>query len=271
MAYTYNGDTRLHYEAHGEGPPLALLMGLGGTVQAWGLQLPTLARRYRVIAMDNRGAGRSDKPDSDYSIALFADDLAAVLDAEGIAAAHVLGVSMGGLIAQEFHQRHAERTTTLVLGCTGPGVNDPNFVPAPPEIQAVLEMDRRMESAETVIQAMVEAFYHPHYRERVPDLADRLLRFEREQPQPPHGYHRQLRAVLEHAPDPTRLDEINVPTLVLHGADDEVWPVDNAHYLADRIPGARLHVIPGAGHMFMVEQPRAFNAAVLEFLEEQGN
>lgn len=267
MPYARNGDVRLHYESFGSGEPLVLIMGLGGTIAAWGLQIPAFAQHYRVLAADNRGAGRSDQPDAPYEMALFAADLEAVLDAAEVERAHLIGVSMGGMIAQEFYHRQPERVRSLTLACTGVGPNDPAFVPAPPEVGRALDLDREQESPEHVMEAMAEVFYHPQYRARIPDLVDRLVKINQAQPQPPHGYRRQLEAIRGHRPYSPRLPEIEVPTLVLHGEDDLVWPLANADVLAAGIPRARRVVIPASGHMFMIEKPRQFNKAVLEFLD----
>ena len=268
MPYVDNEGVRLYYETHGDGPPLALIMGLGGTVQSWALQLPDFARHYRVIAMDNRGAGRSDKPEGPYSTELFARDLRAVLDDAGADSAHLLGVSMGGLTAQDFYHMAPERVRSLVLGCTGVGANDPAAIPTDQEVIDALSLDRSDTDLRTVMEAMNRVFYHPDFRAKVPDLTDRVMKLVQADPQPPHAFEAQLNAALSHQPNSPRLDDIRVPTLVIHGADDRVWPLDNARYLAEHIPGARLVVIPGAGHMFTIEKPREFNTAVLEFLQD---
>lgn len=266
MPYTHNDDNRLWYETFGDGEPLVMIMGLSGSVQAWGLQIPELSRHYRLIAPDNRGAGRSDKPQGPYSVMGMAEDVVAVMDAAEVLDAHVMGVSMGGLIAQELYHRHPHRVRSLILGCTGVGPNDPAAVPADEDVSAVLAMDRDAHSAEEIVTAMNEVFYHPEYRARVPQLDQRLIKLQKLDPQPAHAYHAQLEACFTHTPNAPRLAAIEVPTLVLHGEDDRVWPLENAHYLAEHIPGARLHVIPRSGHMFMIEKPREFNAAVLSFL-----
>jgi len=114
-------DIQLYYEMHGQGEPLVLIMGLGASTRGWDMQIPTFSREFQVVAFDNRGSGRSDKPDSSYSIRLFADDTAGLMDALGIASAHVYGQSMGGLIAQELALSYPQRVRTLVLGSTSCG------------------------------------------------------------------------------------------------------------------------------------------------------
>mgnify|MGYP001026068927 CR=1 FL=1 len=266
MPFIRSGDVQLWYETFGDGEPLVLIMGLGGVIQAWALQIAEFAKHYRLICMDNRGAGRSDKPEGPYSITAFAEDLAAVLDAAEVESAHVLGVSMGGLIAQEFYHLAPRRVRSLILGCTGVGPNDPAAVPPEPDVIAALRLDRRSEPLEKVTEAMMHAFYHPTYISAIPNLAARLVKINRDIPQPPHAFEAQLQACYSHRPNSPRLKDIRVPTLVLHGEHDRVWPLANAEYLAAHIPNAELVVIPEAGHMFMLEKPREFNRAVLDFL-----
>ena len=126
----------LYYETHGRGEPLLLIAGLGATCELWDNQVPLLARKFQVITFDNRGAGRSDKPQEPYSVALFADDTAGLMDALSLDSAFVYGESMGGLIAQEFGVRHPQRARALVLGCTTFG--GPKSVPLRPEAASAL-------------------------------------------------------------------------------------------------------------------------------------
>lgn len=268
MPYAQNGKTRLYYELAGNGTPLVLIMGLGGSLRAWGLQWGDFVNAHRVVALDNRGVGRSDKPMGGYTVKRFAEDVAAVMDHAGLADAHVLGISLGGLIAQEFYHAAPDRVRSLVLCSTGVGVNDPAGVPADPDVNDTLVMDRATTPMREVLERHVEAFYHPDYLARVPDLVDRLLAFHEQEPQPPHSYTGQVRAALTHAHNSPRLEGIRVPTLVVHGQDDRVWPLANARYLADHIRNARLEILPRTGHMLPMERPRAFNALVLDFLEQ---
>ncbi len=264
---THNGIT-LYYEVHGEGTPVVLIMGLGGSGRAWGLQLPDFARRHRVILPDNRGVGRSDMPAGPYTMAGFAADLEAVLDAAGVTAAHLVGVSMGGLVAQEFYHLHPDRVCSLTLVATGVGPADPAYVPPDQEVWEVLTMDRASSDPRTVTERMNALFYHPAYRARIPDLTDRILQFQEREPQPPHAFHAQLDSASTHTLNSPRLHRVNVPCLVIHGADDRVWPPENARYLAQHLPEARLELIPEAGHMLPLEQPREFNRRVLGFLAD---
>lgn len=267
MPYAANGGTRLYYELEGQGTPLVLIMGLGGTLRAWGLQWPDFVRKHQVLVFDNRGVGRSDKPVGGYTMARFADDVATVMDHAGIPDAHLLGASLGGLIAQEFYHSRPQRVRSLMLCATGVGVNDPAGIPAEQEVQDILNMDRASTPIREVLEQHVKVFYHPDYLSRVPNLVDYLLAFHAMEPQPPHSYTGQLRAALTHAPNSPRLQNIQVPTLVVHGEEDRIWPVANAEYLAANIPNARLESVPRSGHMLPLEKPQEFNQLILGFLD----
>src|SRR4051794_18504846 len=133
---TANG-TKLYWEEHGSGDPILLIMGLGASLEAWDRLAPILATRYRTILFDNRGVGRSDVPPGPYSLETMADDAAAVLDAAGVKSAHVIGISMGGMIAQELALRHPSRVRRLILGCTSCGGRE--AVRAEAEVAAALK------------------------------------------------------------------------------------------------------------------------------------
>ncbi|SEO88924.1 alpha/beta fold hydrolase [Aquisalimonas asiatica] len=268
MAEVTNEGGRLYYEIHGEGTPVVLLMGLGGSGRAWGLQLPDFARRHRVLLPDNRGVGRSDMPPGPYTMAGFAADLDAVLNAADIDSAHLVGVSMGGLIAQEYYHLHPHRVRSMTLVATGVGPADPAYVPPERHIWEVLELDRATTDERTVVERMNATFYHPDYLERIPDLADRILQFQAREPQPPHAYHAQLHSAGTHTLNSPRLHQVDVPCLVVHGEDDRVWPPENARYLATHLPNAELELMPRTAHMLPLEQPRAFNTRVLRFLAD---
>lgn len=257
------GAVTLHYERAGNGPAVVLVPGLGGDHRLWYHQAPALEGRYDVIAVDNRGAGQSAMPDEPYTIATFADDLSGLMDALGIASAHVVGASMGGFIAQEFALRHPDRLGRLVLCCTSPG--GPRSVPIPQEAVEVLVQrtgDPRTDLLRSVALMTTEA-----YRAACPDAIEAHIAWRLAHPQPLFAYHRQLAAAAAHdASD--RLRAIRAPTLVCHGTGDRIVPSANAALLADDIPHARLHLFDGSSHLFFWEQAAEFNRLVIEFLVE---
>ncbi|HSD09444.1 MAG TPA: alpha/beta fold hydrolase [Candidatus Binatia bacterium] len=261
MPYAENDGARIYWEEHGEGEPVLLIMGLGATLDLWYRLLPELSASHRAILLDNRGVGRSAVPDPPYSIPQMADDAAAVLDAAAVDTAHVIGASMGGVIAQELALRHPNRIRSLVLACTTCG--GPDAVPAEPEIRDAL-VNRATMTPEEGIRALVPFTYHPDTpRSRVEeDLEIRLRRYPSTK-----GYLAQLQAVLGYETY-GRLGAVRVPTLVLHGEDDQLVPAGNARDLARRIPGARLVLIPSASHILFSDQPEAVNRAILKFLQD---
>jgi pimeloyl-ACP methyl ester carboxylesterase len=256
------GDIQLYYEEHGQGEPLLLIMGLGASTLSWSEQIPTFSREFRVIAFDSRGAGRSDKPAVRYTIALFADDTAGLMDALGVDSAHVYGQSMGGFIAQEVALRHPQRVRTLVLASTSCGGH--HAVAASPENLAGIGMMNVLTPREAAEKGLPLLYSDEFIASHHDALIERSLR-ESELRTPPDAFARQVQAAIRHNTF-DRLPDIRCPTLVITGSNDKVVPEDNSRILAERIPGAELAVLPGAGHGYLVEKAAESNAIVLEFL-----
>jgi len=253
---------QLYYEEQGHGEPLLLIMGLGASIMGWSEQIPTFSREFQVIAFDNRGAGRSDKPAVRYTIALFADDTAGLMDALGIGSAHVYGQSMGGFIAQELALRHPQRVRTLVLGSTGCGGRQ--AIVGSPENLAIMGMMNVLGPREAAEKGLTLLYGDEFIRRHHDDLVERSLR-EAELRSPSDAFGRQVQAAIRHETF-GRLPDIRCPTLVITGSDDKVVPADNSRILAQRIPGAELAILPDAGHGYLVEKAAESNAIVLEFL-----
>ncbi len=258
------GDIAVHYVEAGAGEPLVLVMGFGGDHTAWGFQLRAFAERHRVIAFDNRGVGRTDAPDRPYTIATMADDTRGLLDALGVERAHVVGISMGGMIAQELALRHPARVRSLHLGCT---LARPDAY-----VRAVAAAWREMRTGlapEAMLRALGPWLFAPAtYRER-PQLVEAVLQAALANPYPQSlvGFLRQGEAVAAHD-TLERLGGIACPTLVSVGEEDILVGLRFSRELAERIPGATLHVIPGAAHGYFLERPDAFNDLTLSFLSE---
>ena len=252
----------IYYETHGAGDPLLLIMGLGANSTAWFLQVPEFSKHYQVIAFDNRGAGRSDKPNEPYTIMQMADDAAGLMEELGMASAHVFGMSLGGMIAQELTLRHPARVRTLVLGGTMAG--GPQAIRAGPDfVQQIMSsmgqpLEQQIENGMRFLYS--EAFFSAN-RAR---LLERSLELAHLMP-PPHALQRQFMAVMTFNTH-ERLGHIRVPTLVLTGTADRIVPAGNSRILAEGIAGAELIEFPGAGHGFLVECSAETNRAVLGFL-----
>jgi pimeloyl-ACP methyl ester carboxylesterase len=256
------GDVALHYVEAGTGEPLLLVMGLGGDHLAWGLQMPVFAQRYRVIAFDNRGVGQSDVPDHPYTTRLMAEDAAGLLAALGVARAHVIGLSMGGMIAQELALNHPARVRTLQLHAT--------YARPDGYLRALVAAWRTVRAAlgrEEALRTMALWLFTPEAYDERPQLVETLLQTALANPYPQSvtGFMRQTDAVLAHD-TLDRLAAIRCPTLVSVADQDVLVPPRFSRELAARIPGAELVVIPGSGHVALWEHPDAFTGVCLAFL-----
>jgi 3-oxoadipate enol-lactonase len=256
--------TRLYYEVYGKGEPLLLIMGLGASHLGWTAQVPVYAREFRVIVFDSRGTGQSDFPQGvDCTIPLLADDAAALLDALGVDKAHVYGISLGGMIAQEMALRHPDKVRSLVLGATTPG--GPHAVGSDAQaLRALLDQGTVVDRA--VTPALLEVLFSPDYlAEHLSDLREVFQRSADYPRTSPEAYGAQLRAVAGYDTY-DRLPDIAAPTLVLHGTDDPLIPAANGRILAERIPEAKLVLFESARHGYYLEKQAEADAAVLDFL-----
>lgn len=251
---------KLAWEEHGSGAPLLLIHGLGYTREGWGPAAHRLAGRYRVLRFDNRGIGGSDAPPGPYSVEQLAGDTLQVLDEAGVERAHVVGGSLGGMVAQQVASASPERVEKLVLACTTPGGKDAYPMP---EVTVKLFGEAPALEPLVALRRFVENALGPN----PPDgLADEMFAYRVAHPPNPAGWQAQAAAgAAWDAGD--RLARIEAPTLVLTGTADNVVDPRNAQLLAERIPGARLETIEGGGHTFFWERSEAFADAVERFLE----
>ena len=257
------GDIEIYYEINGEGPQtLAMIRGLGSNLTAWYEQVPEFAQHFRVLVFDNRGAGRTDKPDAPYSVPQMAADTAGLLDALKMDRVALLGISMGGMIAQEFALAHQDRLNCLILGCTHFGGSEAVSA-SPPVIEALIAAEKA-NPEQRKLQTR-----SGFTEDAIANRRDVIEKHEKVRAQyliPPFAYQRQIQAVMGFDAS-ARIGAIRVPTMVLTGTDDILVPPENSRLIAERIPGAKLKELPGA-HMFFTERPREFNAAVIDFVKE---
>ncbi len=255
----------LHYDERGSGPPLLMIMGYGASATLWSdAYLDRMARSFRVLALDNRGTGGSEKRDEPVTMGMMAADAAGLLEALGLESAHVYGVSMGGMIAQELALRHPARMQRLVLGCTHPGGRQ--AVQAALETLALLGPAKGLSPREAVgriYQAMATAETRRDRAAFLDDMTDRLLA----RPTPVVTLVRHMEAV-QGFDAYERLTGITAPALVITGDRDILVPPENSRMIAGRIPNARLLVLPGAAHNFFWEAAEESARAVEEFLLE---
>jgi 3-oxoadipate enol-lactonase len=265
LAPAPDGRTQLYWESTGRGAPVLLIMGLGLSGGAWWRTVPVLAQRLRVITFDHRGVGRSRAFSPVYTTEAMADDAVSVLDAAGIAAAHVYGISLGGMVAQQLALRHPERVRSLVLGATSPG--GPRSVPPDDEVLDFVRRRLRMPSAEAARES-VPFNYGPRCRRERPERIEEDLAFRLASPFNVRAYREQLFAAGVHNCY-GRLPRIAAPTLVVHGRHDRMVPAGNGELLAERIPGARLRALEDSGHLYPTEEP-AVDEEIAAFLAAQG-
>jgi pimeloyl-ACP methyl ester carboxylesterase len=253
---------RIAYETRGAGPPVLLVHGLGYDHHGWGPLPPLLADDFRLVLVDNRGVGESDAPEGPYTVVELAGDAVAVLDAAGIERANVVGVSLGGFVAQELAIAHPGRVDRLVLLSTSPG--GPNQYPMPAETVESFRAYMRLEREAAIRQGVENSLGDRAVRER-PDLVDEVYAYRLERAPPLEPWQAQLHAGAEFdAFD--RIPAIAVPTLALTGGADVVIDPRNSELLAERIPGARVEVVPERGHLLYWEEPELVASIVREFL-----
>ncbi len=266
MPTTQVGSHTVYYDDCGVGHPVLFMSGLGGTRLGWWKQIEPFSRKYRVINMDNRDAGDSALGTGPYTIADMAEDAAGVIKNLSLGRTHVVGISMGGMIAQELAIRHPELVDKLVLVATTAG--GPTGVNAKPEIAALL-MRTGEEDLETRVRRTFTAIAGEGHMAAHPEDLEQIVNNSLAKPMSLESYQRQLGACIGHFGKGTadRLAQITAPTLVVHGDCDPLIPYPNGQYLAAHIQGARLITFPGVGHISMIESPARFNREVIEFLE----
>lgn len=257
----------LAYQVQGEGQPLVLITGVGYGMWYWHKVIPGLSKHYQVITFDNRGAGESDKPEGPYTVPMMAADTAALLDHLGITSAFVLGHSLGGFIAQELAVTRPDLVSKLILASTNPG--GMKVIPITAEAMQVLT-DRTGDPVDLIHHGIAIACA-PGFAERNKDIVQELTEYRFTNPVPAANYQAQVLAgagmsMLSDEQVLQRMQTIQIPVLILFGEHDRVVPPGNAEIMANMLPDARVHILPGSGHMFPIEDPQATVEAVLNFL-----
>ena len=261
----------LFYKVHGKGEPLVLITGLGGGHGAWFFQIRSFRKHFRCVTMDNRGIGKTDKPKEPYTVRTMADDVVGLMDHLGIDKAHVVGISMGGMISQELAINHPERVKKLVLGCTAADTSSDTSLHS--ELRKALgikedatEADIDMVGFKNIINSVIPLGFNKRlYRIFiVPCARLYMMRLAGE------GIVGQFKAIMSHN-TLDRLNLIKAPTLVICGTEDRLVPPESSDILASRIPGARQVKVEGGSHSFLVEMSSRFNREVLDFLLEDND
>lgn len=250
MSYCQCNEITLYYENHGEGWPLLLISGLGGGSWSYYGQVPFFSSHYRTVTYDNRGAGRSGKPLGPYTIQQMAEDALCLLDHLEIDKAFVLGLSMGGMIAQELALLAPKRVRGLFLGCTHCG--GPKRVPPSPQSLEILLNNTGL-SQEEIIRKNLPIFFSGRCLKEQPQVVDAYIAAQLSAPeQPDYAFRAQLAAIASFDCS-DRLRNIKVPVMIVAGEEDVLVPPENARLMAKRLPQAEVVLLPGVGHALHAE------------------
>jgi 3-oxoadipate enol-lactonase len=252
--------SKLHVEERGSGDPLLLLQGLGQGMWIWRDQVPAFAERFRTIAYDMRGTGRSPVPDEPYGIRDLAEDAAEILAGRS---AHVVALSMGGYVALTLALAHPELVRSLVLIATGAG--GPDRVPRADEVRQVFT-DAAGLPLDEYGRRTAPYTFAPGWTERHPERFEEILAVRLEHPTSYETIEAHVNACYGFYAAGCDVERIDVPALVVHGDADLIVPVENGRRLAARLPKARYVELPGRGHNLPLEEPETVNRLVLEFL-----
>jgi 3-oxoadipate enol-lactonase len=268
--YARSGDSRIAYELRGarrwRRSWLVLIQGMGFDRHGWEPVLRNLGRHFRLVLVDNRGSGRSDLPPGSFGVADMAGDILSVLDGAGIRRAHVMGVSLGGMVAQELAVDYPERVGDLILVSTTPGWP---FAYPMPAVSAALIARTGSLTREVAARSHAENALSARTVLDRPEVADRLVALQGTRPADPGALAAQAAAGAGYT-GRLRQTRIRARTLVLHGSADTVVDPGNGKLLADRIPGAQLVIFPDLGHLLFWEDPDGFVDAVTSFLLADG-
>ena len=254
----------LAFDTIGSGEPLLLIGGFGMTREFWGTLPALLAERFRIIVYDNRGSGSSSVPSEPFTINDMAEDAVGLLDALDIDSAHLFGVSMGGMIAQQLCANHPERVRKAILGCTGHGGR--HAVPPPPVVVQTFEnlADPTL-SAEASARMLVPIVFSKGFESAAHERVETYIRLSIEHPLTRQGAINQMQALMSFDAE-SLLGAIGTRVLVVTGSEDILIPPENSRLLTEKLPCASLEVLEGAGHNFFFEKPEATVALVTSFL-----
>jgi pimeloyl-ACP methyl ester carboxylesterase len=259
----------LYYEVSGNGVPVVLISGLGGNAELWIRQAPALSESHSVVLFDNRGAGRSDAPEGPYTVKMMASDTAQLLDALDIAAAHIVGASMGGMIAQEVALQYPDKALSLTLigaQCGGSHA----FGAAEENATALQELATLDMTPQERARGWLPYTLSQEFREANPDLVEEFVRITGQYPCTTVGLRAQWAALMGYD-SWERLPDVATPTLILQGSHDKLVPPENADVLGVRIPDSRVVLIEGAGHSVAFEFADHVNKLLLGFFAENAD
>ncbi len=254
----------IYYEIKGKGTPLTMIMGQGCSLRQWEWMSDVLSSSFKVITFDSRGAGKSGKPDMEYSTEMFAEDTFSLLEKIGVRKSHILGVSFGGMIAQRFALMFPEITDRLILGATMPSYH--LFPPSQKTVETL--QASALVPIPKSIQIIMKLFYSKHFFQEEPALAAKVKKImvtEKEE-QGIDIMYRQIGAGMKHDTS-EEVRNIKAPTLVICGDEDLISPIRNSRFLTDQIPGSTLAVLSGGYHAFWIERADEACEIITNFLK----
>ncbi len=264
MPFMQCHDIQIFYQIEGSGFPVLFIGGLGGGSWSWSRQIPFFADTYQSIVFDNRGAGRTDAPPGPYSMEQMAIDTVRLLHGLEVEKTFVVGLSMGGMIAQELAMLLSHRIKGLVLGCTHPGGD--LQIKAEDWVYEQLLQNQGL-SQDEIITKNIPLLFSPATRENRPETLDAYRKQQlAASEQPEHAFQAQYQGI-QGFDFSSRLSKMPVPTLVITGSEDILVPPENSRIMAETIPLVELRELPETGHALHVEQTEAFNQAVLDFFQ----
>jgi len=268
MPYALVDDVEIYWESHGKGAPLLIISGVSGGTWSYEESIAAWSPHFRVLVFDNMGSGLSSKPDRPYAIAQMADHAAAVLDGAHVERGYIVGLSMGGMIAQELALRHPQRVCGLALGCTHCGGSER----IPPALDVIQRFaDNTGLSPEEIIDKNLNLLVTPEFLKNPSDSLQRYRERQLKAPwQPDYALQRQLEAIRTFDTC-ARLVDIKAPTLILTADRDLLVPPENGRILASRIPTSKIKELTNSGHLIHLESAEAFHRIVLWFFQGLGS
>lgn len=265
MPFAKMSHFKIYYESHGTKDPLIMIMGLGGNSCWWGDKLiGEISKFSQAIIFDNRGTGRSEDPDEEFTVKTLADDVSGLMDALNIPKANILGISLGGMIAQEFVLHYPQKVGKLILCSTNCGVV--KSVPPSPEVISVLIKPREGRPEEDIIKDSIPFLFSDDFVQKNPESVADMIRNVLRYPTSPKAFQRQLNALMTFD-SYERLSGISNPTLVMHGKKDILVPPQNGEIIAGRIPHARLVLFDDSAHALFSQETAPVVNALADFLK----
>ncbi len=263
-------DLNIYYEIYGKGYPFILIRGISSSLDSWPpYSVEHFSKHFKTILFDNRGAGRTDMPDGKYSAKMMADDTIGLMDVLQIEKAHVLGFSMGGCIAQEMVLNYPKRVAKLILTSSWCGPSHGIVTPILEEnpFPQMLELMEKGEY-EKMARILTNSLFPEEYRKNNPEIIEKVVKNYAIHPPSAKGFEAQA-AYAETFDTYDKLSKIRIPTLILHGTEDIILPVENAKILAEKIPQAELILFEKTGHGMNVQENEIWTQKIIEFLKKK--